>query len=71
MEKVKDFPHLMKDTVNGGVINTDRNAFAEYKKVKEAKLAQQRENESLRDELNNMKREMSEIKELLLKIASK
>lgn len=71
MEKVKDYPHLLKDTVNGGVINNDVNGFAEYKRVKHQRLAQVQEQQTVRDELNSLKKEMSEIKSLLQKIASK
>jgi hypothetical protein len=71
MEKVKDYPHLLKDPVNGGVINNDINGFSEYKKVKQQRLSQIKDQASVRDELNSLKQEISEIKSLLLQIASR
>lgn len=69
--KVKDYPNLARDAGSRGVVNTDLSAY-------EAAVARSRAAQKNRDELrdavrdiNNLKCEMHEIKNLLLKIVDK
>ena len=59
---------FVKDTTTQAVINSDRKAYIAYmKRVRE----KQKENDKLRDiirDVNSLKAEMYEIKELLLKV---
>jgi len=64
LEKVKDYTHLRKDSSNGGIVNVDNAAYHAYKKQKSLL-----ENaETLKSEINSMKRDIEEIKDLLYKI---
>lgn len=59
---------FVKDTTTQAVINSDRKAYIAYmKRVRE----KQKDNDKLRDiirDVNSLKAEMYEIKELLLKV---
>jgi len=59
---------FVKDTTTQAVINSDRKAYIAYmKRVRE----KQKDNDKLRDiirDVNSLKSEMYEIKELLLKV---
>ncbi len=56
--KVKDQDHLYRDVNSGAIINTDNSAFEKYKR---SKLKFQ----NMEHELNYLKGEISEIKDLL------
>ena len=56
--KVKDQDHLYRDVDSGAIINTDNSAFEKYKR---SKLKFQ----NMEHELNYLKGEISEIKDLL------
>lgn len=56
--KVKDQDHLYRDVDSGAIINTDNSAFEKYKR---SKLKFQ----NMEHELNYLKSEISEIKNLL------
>ena len=56
--KVKDQDHLYRDVDSGAIINTDNSAFEKYKR---SKLKFQ----NMEHELNYLKGEISEIKNLL------
>ena len=56
--KVKDNDHLYRDVNTGAIINTDNSSFEKYKR---SKLKFQ----NMEHELNYLKEEISEIKDLL------
>ena len=63
--KVEGHSDLVKDTKTHAVINTNRNAYLNYKnRVKEAQK-QRDEIRSATREINNIKCEMHEIKDML------
>ena len=63
--KVEGHKDLIKDTKTHAVINTNRNAYLNYKnRVKEAQK-QRDEIRSATREINNIKCEMHEIKDML------
>ena len=67
--KVTGYSHLVKRET-GGVINNDKNAYTLYMKRTKAK---QRQNDELRGalrEINSLKSELKEIKELLIKVTN-
>ncbi len=64
MIKVEGHANLARDEKTGAIINTDSSGYAAYMKVKEKKSLE-------KQELDNMKQEISEIKEMLAKITSK
>ena len=68
--KVTGYSHLVKRE-SGGVINSDKNAYSLYMKRTKAK---QRQNDELRGalrEINSLKTEMHEIKDMLKKFIEK
>jgi hypothetical protein len=69
--KVKDYPHLVRDLSSRAIVNTDVSAYETA--VARAK-ARKEQRDELRDavrDINNLKCEMHEIKNLLLKIVDK
>ena len=69
--KIKDRDHLVKNLDTGAVINTDTLAYEKRVKVR---LESQRQRDQLRDavrEINSLKTEMHEMKNLLLKLVGK
>lgn len=57
--KVKDHPHLLKDTESKAVLNNNYAALLEYKKKK-----------MMEDELHNLKSEMADMKDMMKTILS-
>lgn len=78
LEKVEGFSSLRKDTTTGGVINVDSQTYQNYKTQKI--LARQKFEEtktthetvaSLQTEINSIKSDMNDIKEILIKLLEK
>jgi len=59
--RIKDQPHLYKDSHSKAVISTDHSAVEKYKIAREQKKAHNAE-------INSLKAEVQEIKDLLLKL---
>ena len=69
--KVKDHPNLARDTNSRAIVNTN---MAAYEAAVKRSRAAQEQRDGLRDavrDINNLKSEMHEIKNLLLKIVDK
>ena len=64
MIPVEGHKNLYRDEKSGAIISTDSHGFSQYKKSKRMKLTQ-------REELDNMKKDIEEIKFLLKQIVSK
>ena len=64
MIPVEGHKNLYRDEKSGAIINTDSHGFSQYKKSRKLKLTQ-------REELDNIKKDIEEIKFLLKQIASK
>jgi len=66
--KVKGHTHLVRDLKSQAIINTDSDAYARYmaRKVKQSKKDD--EMRSVVREVNSLKTEMREIKDLLIEI---
>lgn len=78
LEKVEGFSQYKKDTTNGGVINTDKRSFDNYKLAKMRALSKANEQSYLQDtvnnlqgEINNMKSDLSDIKSILTQLLEK
>ena len=69
--KVKGHTHLVRDLKSQAIINTDSDAYARYmaRKVKQSKKDD--EMRSVVREVNEIKSEMFEIKDLLKKVLDK
>jgi len=69
--KVKDHPHLARDVGSRGIVNTN---LAAYEAAVARSRAANKQKDDLRDavrDINNLKSEMHEIKNLLLKLVDK
>ena len=64
MIRVEGHKNLYRDEKSGAIINTDSHGFSQYKKSKNIKLTQ-------RQEIDKMKDDIEEIKNLLKQITSK
>jgi len=62
--KVKDHPHLYRDADTGAIINCDDIAYDRY-------MNRVKRKNSEKEELNNMKKDIEEIKNLLKDFLSK
>ena len=66
--KVEGHSSLVREQVSNGIVNTDKNAYTIYmQRVKEARKSNNDLRYAVR-EINNLKAELSEIKELLGKL---
>ena len=68
---VEGYSHLVRDTKSHAIINTDRSA---YQMAKKRAADAQRQRDEIRNasrEINNIKCEMHEIKNLLTQLVSK
>ena len=64
MIPVEGHKHLYRDKKSGAIINTDSHGYSQYKKSKNIKLSQ-------KEEIDSMKKDIEEIKNLLRLIAEK
>lgn len=75
---IEGFDKMMKDTSSGGVVNTDSRSYNNYVKTKEIAqrniLQQQATQESVADlqnEINNIKGDLTEIRQMLVHLIQK
>lgn len=61
VSKVKDQPHLVRDMHSKAILNTDIASLNEYKEKKKTKT----QLEEVSNEINNIKEEFLEVKQLL------
>lgn len=69
--KVEDHPHLRKDTESGAILNVDKKAKDDYLSKKNAINRQKEEMSVLKQkvsEIDDIKKDMQEIKQMLLRI---
>ena len=64
MIPVEGHKHLYRDEKSGAIINTDSHGYSQYKKSRNIKLNQ-------KEEIDSMKKDIEEIKNLLRSIAEK
>ena len=66
--KVKEHAALARDIDSNAVVNVNKDAYFEYMTEKNKILAEKRRRERQDAEINNIKQELNEIKQLLYKI---
>jgi hypothetical protein len=66
--KVKDKDNLFRDTRSNGIINADEEAYRNYVENYKRQLNSVKKADSLQNQINEIKNDVCEIKELLLKI---
>ena len=64
MIPIKDHKHLYRDENSGAVVNTDTVGYQQYKKTKKIKNSQ-------KNEIEKLKEDIEEIKNLLKQIVNK
>ena len=62
---VRDHEHLMKDEDTGAVINTNEDEYEEYIRMRELKLAEQKEKSALKHEVDFLKMAVLELQQKL------
>ena len=68
--KVEGHSSLVREQVSNGIINTDKNAYTIYmQRVREARKSNDDLKYAVR-EINSLKTELKEIKELLVKVTN-
>ena len=63
--KVKDHPNLKRDPLSNGIINTNQSDYDEYIARREAANKAKKSEVSMKEDLDNLKGEINEIKSLL------
>jgi hypothetical protein len=69
--KVKDHPDLVRDPRSGAIINENSNSYKNYIESYKRKMQEQSQLEGAIEDINNLKEEVSEIKNLLIEILKK
>jgi len=64
MIRVEGHKNLYRDEKSGAIINTDSHGYSQYKKSRNIKLTQ-------KEEIDSMKKDIEEIKDLLRLLAEK
>lgn len=60
-----DDPHLVKDTETGVVLNNDKNGYENYLAQRAANEAKRLQAQTMEQEIDSMKEDIAEIKNLL------
>ena len=70
-QKVEDHPELARDEYSKGVTNIDNDAYSKYMQGATARKERNATLMSNTEEINNLKEDMSEIKDMLRQLISK
>ena len=70
-KKVENNPGYLRDMNTRGIISVDNEALNAYRRQREYNKTQQNTVSALSDEINNIKHEMLDIKEMLTQILNK
>lgn len=63
--KVEDKDHLYRDVTNNAIVNSDYQSYKNYEELYRKKYMEKRRLEFLEEDVNNIKSDLKEIKELL------
>ena len=69
--KVKDHDGLVRDTSSGAILNTNQADYNSYMTARSMAIEKEMQFSQQIEELNNIKQDVSEIKEMLLQILAK
>ena len=70
-QKVEDHPELARDEYSKGVTNIDNDAYSKYMQGATARKERNTTLKSNTEEINNLKEDMLEIKDMLRQLISK
>ena len=68
--KVKDHPNLQRDPLSNGIINTNSSDYDEYIARRDAANKAKESEISMKEDLDNLKGEINEIKSLLKELVN-
>ena len=63
--RVNSFPDLRKDMSSGGVINANIDSYNSYREKRDQIIKEKQEKAAMKEEINNMKQDISDIKNML------
>lgn len=63
--KVKGKPNLIRDSYSNGIVNEDYEGYKQYIHTYSQKLNENKKMESMREDIDNIQNDLSEIKDLL------
>lgn len=69
--QVQGYSKLVRDMESGAIINTSKTEYVQFMEARNNRLADKERVQSMCDELNTLKQEFTEIKDLLLKVLEK
>ncbi|MDC0889100.1 hypothetical protein OAS42_00480 [bacterium] len=69
--KVQDEPDLVRDPESGAIININRSSIQKAKDAKKKRLAKQSEEDKLRNKVDVLESDISDIKSLLSQLVEK
>jgi len=69
--KVEGHPNLKRDAVTGAIINSNNSAYQNYLIKKAKNNAEKNEIENMKIDINQLKTDISDIKNILLKLIEK
>ena len=72
--KIQVYPGLKRDKNSNGIVNTNRTAYEEYKMIRNRIKSREEQGDQIRNackEINNLKKELYEIKELIKNLGNK
>ena len=69
--KIEGEPDLVKDAKSKGIINTNKNAYERYKSHQKSKITELAEKEAMKQEINTLKDDVKDIKNMLIKLTEK
>lgn len=70
-QQVKNNPGLYRDPSNGAIVNVNKEQINRARNAKKARLKQHEEFETVKQDVNQMKSDISDIKLLLQRLADK
>ena len=68
--KVEGYTNLVRDESTNAIINTNMNEYENYKSLQQIKEQEKQKIEILENDVNEMKNDLSEIKQLLRNLAN-
>lgn len=71
LQQVKDEPDLARDTKSGAILNINRTEIQNAREAKRLRQAKKQEERNLKDKVDKLEQDMSDIKALLSTIVEK
>lgn len=68
--KVEGHDYLLRDTKTGAIVNSDLNGYNDYVKMKQIKLEERQRISNMQSEINDLKTDLGEIKNLLKELVN-